>query len=229
MRDVDVVTRTRAHDALRWTAVGVLAVVALVCSFLPAAHLEVSGFLGAGETQRVYDFQRDVAFVPDLLPRSLVVVLPALALLGTAAAGLVYGSRRWVAVIAFAAGLTLAAACYRVETHFTFIEQGAMLGCDAPCAGFVLLPATRDLRDDLRSTPAGRRPGFELTGGDDGYYAKPLGAWWGLLASGVALGLLGGYAFTRLAMSPWRATVLVAAVAFLVLAWLFLRGLSRLE
>jgi hypothetical protein len=42
----------------------------------------------------------------------------------------------------------------RVETHFTFIEQGAMLGCDAPCAGFVLLPATRDLRDDLRSTPA---------------------------------------------------------------------------
>ena len=104
-----------------------------------------------------------------------------------------------------------------------------MLGCDAPCAGFVLLPATRDLRDDLRSTPAGRRPGFELTGGDDGYYAKPLGAWWGLLASGLALGLLGGYALARLAMSPWRAVALVAAVAFLVLVWLFLRGLSRLE
>jgi hypothetical protein len=50
-----------------------------------------------------------------------------------------------------------------------------------------------------------------------------------LLASGLALGLLGGYAFARLAMSPWRATVLVAAVAFLVLGWLFLRGLSRME
>src|SRR2546423_76322 len=108
--DVDAVTRTRVHDALRWTAVGALAVVALVCSFLPAAHFEVSGFVGAGETQRVYDLQRDVAFVPDLLPRSLVDVLPALALLGTAAAGLIYGSRRRVAVIAFAAGLTLAAA-----------------------------------------------------------------------------------------------------------------------
>jgi hypothetical protein len=229
MSDADVRTRTRAHAALRWTAVGAFAVVALVCSFLPAAHLAVSGFLGAADAQRVYDLQRDVAFVPDLLPRSMVVVLPALALLGTAAAGLVYGPRRWVAVIAFAAGLTLAAARYRVETHFTFIEPGAMLGCDAPCAGFVLLPTTRDLRDDLRSTPAGRRPGFELTGGDDGYYAKPLGAWWGLLASGLALGLLGGYAFARLAMSPWRATVLVAAVAFLVLVWLFLRGLSRME
>ena len=229
MRDVDIVTRTRAHDALRWTAVGMLAVVALVCSFVPTAHLEISGFLGGGETQRVYELHRDVAFVPDLLPRSLLVVLPALALLGTAAAGLLYGSRRWVAVIAFAAGLTLAVACYRVETHFTSIEQGAMLGCDSPCAGFVLLPATRDLRDDLQSTPAGRRPGFELTGGVDGYYAKPLDAWWGLLASGLALGLLGSYAFARLALSPLRATGLVAAVAFLVLVWLFLRGLSRME
>ena len=75
MRDVDVGTRTRGDDdALRWTAVGTLAVVALVCSFLPAAHLEVSGFIGAGETERVYNVQRDVALVPDLLPRSLVVV-----------------------------------------------------------------------------------------------------------------------------------------------------------
>ena len=141
---MDVVSRTRAHDAFRWTAVGVLAVVALVCSFLPAALLEVSGFLGAGETQRVYDLQREFAFVPDLLPRSLVVVLPAVALLGTAAAGLVYGSRRWVAVIAFAAGLTLAAACYRVETHFTFIEQGAMSAATrrAPASSSSRLPAT---------------------------------------------------------------------------------------
>jgi hypothetical protein len=226
MKAVDVVTRTRGDDAPRWSAVGTLAVVALICSFLPAAHLEVSGFVGAGETQRVYHLQRDVALVPDLLPRSLVVVLPALALLGTAAVRAVYGSRRWLAVIAFAAGLTIAVACHRVETHFTFIEQGAMLGCDAPCAGFVLLPATRDLRDDLRSTPAGRRPGFELTGGEDGYYAKPPGAWWVLFASGLTLGLLGGYGFARLALSPWRAAVLVAAVAFFVLLWLFLSSLS---
>jgi hypothetical protein len=50
-----------------------------------------------------------------------------------------------------------------------------------------------------------------------------------LLASGLALGLLGAYAFARLAMSPWRATVLVAAVGSLVVLWLFLRGLSRME
>jgi hypothetical protein len=177
MSDVDVVRRTRGDDALRWTAVGTLAVVALVCSFLPAAHLEVSGFVGAGETERVYDLQRDVALVPDLLPRSLVVVLPALALLGTAVAGLVYGSRRWVAVIAFAAGLALAVACYSVETNFTFIE--GMRGCDAPCGGFVLLPAIDDLRNDLLSTPAGRQPGFELTGTANSYNAKPFDACWG--------------------------------------------------
>ena len=81
MSDPDVVRRTRGDGALRWAAVGTLAVVALVCSFLPVAHLEVSGFVGAGETQRVYDLERDVALVPDLLPRSLVIVLPALALL----------------------------------------------------------------------------------------------------------------------------------------------------
>jgi hypothetical protein len=226
MRDVDV-TRTRGDDAaLRWTAVGALAAVVLVCSFLPAANLEVSGFVGAGKTQRGYNLQRDVALVPDLLPRSLVVVLPALALLGTAAVRLVYGSRRWMAVIAFAAGLTLAVACYSIENHFTFIERGTVVGCDTPCAGFVLLPAIRDLRDDLRNTPAGRRPGFELLGTENSYYAKPHDAWWGVLASGLALGLLGGYSLARLAVSPWRATVLVAAVAFLVLVWLVLSGLS---
>lgn len=220
---------TRASDAFRWVAVGVLAVVAVVCSFLPAVHLEVSGFLGAGDTERAYHLQRVVAFVPGLLSHSLVVVLPALVLLGTAVAGVLYGSRRWVAAIAFVAGVTLAIACYGVETRFTFIEQGAMLGCDTPCAGFVLLPAVRDLRDDLRSTPAGQQPGFELTGGENGYYAKPLAAWWGLFASGLLLGLLGGYAVARLAVSPWRAVAFVAAAAFLVIVWLFLQALSGLE
>ena len=221
---MDVDARTRGDDALRWTAVGTLAAVALVCSFLPAAHLEVSGFLGSGETQRVYDLQRDVALVPGLLPRSLVVVLPALVLLGTAAAALVYGSRGWMAVVAFAAGLSLAIACYSVETNFTFIE--GMRGCDAPCAGFVLLPAIGDLRDDLLSTPAGRQPGFELTGTENSYYAKPFDAWWGLLTSGLALGLLGGYVLARLALTPWRAAVLVAAVAFLALVWFVFSGLT---
>jgi hypothetical protein len=226
MRDVDIVTQARAPDALRWTAVGALAVITLVCSVLPAAQLEVSGFIGAGETQRVYDLQRDVALVPDLLPRSLLVVLPALALLGTAIAALVYGSRRCVAVIAFAAGLTLAVACFSVEMRFTFIGEGTVVGCDTPCAGFVLLPAINELRDDLRSTPAGRRPGFDLLGTENSYYAKPHAAWWGVFASGLALGLLGGFALARLALSPWRAAVLVAAAAFLVLVWLVLSGLS---
>lgn len=213
----------------RASVTGVPAVVALVCSFLPAVHLEISGFLGAGDTERAYRVQRDVAFVPELLSHSLVVVLPPLVLLGTAVAACVYGSRRWVTATAFVAGLTFAVACYRVETHFTFIEHGAMVGCDTPCAGFILLPAVRDLRDDLRSTPAGQQPGFELTGGENGYYAKPLDAWWGLLASGLMLGLLGGYGVARLAMSTWRAVAFVAAAAFVVVLWLFLQALGRME
>ena len=108
--------------------------------------------------------------------------------------------------------------------NFTFIE--GVRGCDAPCAGFVLLPAVDDLRDDLLSTPAGRRPDFELTGTANSYNAKPFAAWWGLLASGLALGLLGGYTLARLVISPWRAAALVAAVAFLVLVWLVFSGLS---
>src|ERR1051325_6696073 len=130
-----VAMRARGTDTVRWTVVGTLAAVALVCSFLPTVHLEVAGYVGAGSTERVYDLQREVALVPGLLLRSLVIVLPAVALLGTAVAGVVYGSRRWVAVVACAAGLTLAVACSSVETHFPFIEQGTMLGCDAPCAG----------------------------------------------------------------------------------------------
>jgi hypothetical protein len=227
MRDVAVVTRIRAPDALRWATVGALAVVALVCSFLPVARLYVSG-------GRAAHLQRDVAVVPDLLPRSLLIVLPALALLGTAAAGLVYGSRRWVAVIAFAAGLTLAVTCWSVEAHFTYGDPTGMTSCDAPCAGFVLLPATRDLRDDLLSTPAGRRPGFELTGGEDGYNAQPLGgdwhgAWLVLLASGTALAILGSYALVRLALSPWRAALLVGVIAFLFFVFWVLWASSQLD
>jgi len=226
---VEALTVLRAHDALRWAAVGGLAVVALVCCFVPSIEIGLSGFVGAGETQRVFDAQRDVALVPGLLPRSLVIVVPALALLAASVAGLLLGSRRWVAVTAFVAGLALATACYRLETHFTAIEPGAVLGCDAPCAGFVLGPEADELRAELRRTPAGHRPDFELTGGRYGYNAHAHGAWRALLASGLALGLLGGYAFARLAVRPWPAVVVVATVALLVFVWLLLRSLSRLE
>jgi len=89
--------------------------------------------------------------------------------------------------------------------------------------------AVRDLGDDLRSTPAGQQPGFELTGGENGYYAKPLAAWWGLLASGLMLGLLGGYGVARLAVSPWRAVALVAAATVVIVVWLFLQALGEME
>jgi hypothetical protein len=50
-----------------------------------------------------------------------------------------------------------------------------------------------------------------------------------LLWSGFALGLLGSYAFARLALSPWRAALLVAAIAFFFLVWYLLQALSELD
>src|SRR6266545_439748 len=133
----------RAGEALRWAALGLLAAVVLVCCAFPTIRLGVGGFIGGGESQRTFDLDRDVALVPGLLPRSLVVVIPALALLGTAIAGLRLGSLRPVALAAFAAGVALAIAVYRVETHLTFIEHGAVIGCDHPCTGFALVPAVK--------------------------------------------------------------------------------------
>jgi hypothetical protein len=212
---------------LRWAALGLLASVVLVCCAFPTIRLGVGGFIGGGESQRTFDLDRDVALVPGLLPRSLVVVIPALALLGTAIAGLRLGSLRPVALAAFAAGVALAVAVYRVETHLTFIEPGAVIGCDHPCTGFALGPGVQDVRRRLLQSPPGHRPGFELTGGRYGYRAHPHPAWWPLLGASIALGLVGGYALARLTLNPWPAIGVVVVAAFAVLVWLFLRALGE--
>jgi hypothetical protein len=181
---------------LRWAALGLLATVVLVCCALPTIRLGVGGFIGGGESQRAFDLDRDVALVPGLL------------------------------LAAFAAGVALAIAVYSVETHLTFIEPGAVIGCDHSCTGLVLGPGVHDVRQRLLQSPPGRHPGFELTGGRYGYRAHPP-AWWPLLGASIALGLVGGYALARLTLNPWPAIGVVVVAAFAVLVWLFLRALGE--
>jgi len=226
---VAALTKLRANDAARWGLFGALAVVALGCCLLPTIRLGVGGYVGAGTSQRTYDLDRSVRLVPDLLARSLVLVVPALVALAACLGGLAYGSRRVIAIAAFAGGLALAVGAYRVETHLTFIESGAVVGCDQPCAGFVLEPEVREIQADLLRSPAGRQQGFAFTGTPYSYRAHPLGPWWVLLGTGLALGPIGGYGLARLAVRPWPAVVAVGAASFLVFAWLLLRALSRME
>ncbi len=158
---------------------------------------------------------------------AVVLVCCAFPTIRLGVGGFIVGSLRPVALAAFAAGVALAIAVYRVETHLTFIEPGAVIGCDHPCTGFALVPAVQDVRRRLLQSPPGHRPGFELTGGRYGYRAHPRAAWWPLLGSSIALGLIGGYALARLTLNPWPAIGVVVVAAFAVLVWLFLRALGE--
>ena len=88
------------------------------------------------------------------------------------------------------------------------------------------IPITRIRRSEVLSD---RVIDFELTGGENGYNAQPLDAWWALLASATALAILGSYALARLVLSPWRATLLVAVIAFFFFVWYLAWTLSGLE
>jgi hypothetical protein len=222
------VDRLRANHALRWLAVLGLSATALVCALLPSIRLGISGYVGAGAAQRTYDFDRDLALVPDLLPHSLVLVVPAALLLVAAAAGIAMGSRSLAVVVAAVAGVALLLGAWRVDDSLAPIERGGVLGCDRPCAGFVLQPAVRALHEEALRTAQARQPGFAFLGAENGYRARGLGPWAVLIRASVALALMGGFALARVRLRPLPAAAVVAVLALLVWGWLVLRSLSGL-
>jgi hypothetical protein len=167
--------------------------------------------------------------VPDLLPHSLLLVAPAALLLAAGAAGVVAGSRSLVVVTAAIASVALLLGAWRVDDGLAPVEGGGVLGCDDPCAGFVLDPALRDLSRDTLRTPQARRPGFELLGGPNAYRARALDPWVVFLRASVALALIGAFALARVRLRALPAAAAVAVLALLVWGWLVLRGLAGLE
>jgi hypothetical protein len=104
-----------------------------------------------------------------------------------------------------------------------------VIGYESPHGGPLLQPPLDDLKATARASPEARNPGWELSGGVDGYSSRGLTGWRVFLWSSLALLWLTVYRLVRLALRPWASVGVVAGVTAVSFVWLVLRGLSGLE
>ena len=161
-------------------------------------------------------------------PAGLLVAASALALIVLAVLGLLYGSRTWLVVAAFAisAGLTLGA--IDTDGRLEWPGDAGTIGYESPHGGLLLQPALDDLKAEARSSPEARDPSWQLSG-EDSYAARGLLGWRLAIWSSVVLAWLTGYRFARLRFRPWASVWIVTGGTVAVLLWLFLRALGNLE
>ena len=91
----------------------------------------------------------------------------------------------------------------------------------------MLQPAIDELKADARRSPEAQEPGWELLGGEHGYRARGLDAWWLVLRLTVVVSILTGFRVCRLFVRFWPAAALTAVATFGVLVVLIFHALSR--
>lgn len=215
---------------LGWAAIGAAAAVVVVASVLPAVHLTVEAFIGAGAAQRVFHYGRDLSFAGDLRPLGLVPLAAGMLLLSAAVFAIVRGSRTWLVLAAFAVALGLGwfalAASERLggEGHAVADYQG-LHG--------ILRPGLHDLQAEARRSPEANDPGWTLAGdesvssSENDYSADGLVGWTLLAGATVALLWLTGFLVARLRLGADASIVAVAVGTAATVVWLVLRALSR--
>jgi hypothetical protein len=141
----------------------------------------------------------------------------------------VVGSRQWLVVASFVTAAALGLLVFDTEDkRLQWAGGGGVVGYESPHGGPLLQPALDDLKAEARATREARNPGWELTGGEDGFSSRGLTAWRVFAWSTIALLWLTGYRLARLVVRPWPAAFLVLGVTAVVFVWLVLRALSRL-
>src|SRR4051794_23080098 len=90
--------RLRSRHVLSWLAVGVAAGVLVVSCFVPSLEIAIGAFIGAGNEQRVFSYERELAIAADGGWPGPMAVVAGLALVAAAVTGIVVGSRRWLVV-----------------------------------------------------------------------------------------------------------------------------------
>jgi hypothetical protein len=224
-----LVDRLRAHDVLSWTAIGVAAAVLVVACFLASLEIAIEASIGAGDAQRTFRYERELALAFDVGWPGPLAVVAGLALVAAAVTGIVVGSRRWLVVGSFVVAVALGLLVFDTEDQRLYWAGArGVIGYESPHGGPLLQPALDDLKAEARAAPEARNSGWELTGGEHGFSSRGLTAWRVFLWSTLALLWLIGYRLARLGLRPWASLCLVVAVTTAIFVWLVLRGLSRL-
>ncbi len=132
----------------------------LLGSALPTFELYLDASIGGGDSQRVFEYHRDLHLLTYAEPGGLVFPLSGAALLVIGIAGALR-PRGWLVVAA--AVLTVPVFVQTVKTvdYAQSPGDGGVYGCEQPeleaCVGY-LAPAVRDFRADILRKPEARRP-----------------------------------------------------------------------
>lgn len=209
--------RLRGHHVLSWSAVGVAAAALVVACFVASLEIAISAFIGAGNEQRGFSYERELALALDV----------GLALVAAAVTGIVVGSRPWLVVASFAVAVALGLLVFDTEDQRLSWAGPGVVGYESPHGGPLLQPALDELQAEARASSEARNPGWKLTGGEHGFSSRGLTAWRVFLWSVLALLWLTGYRLSRLALRPVASVSLVAAATAAFFVWLVLRTLTR--
>src|SRR3954452_11458702 len=222
--------RLATRDVLSWSAVGIAAAVLTLSCFAPSLKIAIEAFIGAGDEQRGFRYERELAIALDGGWPGPMAVVAGLALIAAAVVGILIGSRLWLVVASFAVAAAIGLLVFDTEDQrLRWAGDAGVVGYESPHGGPLLQPALDDLKADARASREAQRPGWELTGGEDGFSSRGLKAWRLFLWSALALLWLTGYRLSRLALRPLASVSVVAAATVLIFVWMFLRGLARLE
>jgi len=222
---------------LFWLACLAAGLVITVACFLPAIEFGDTAYIGAGDEQRSFVFNRSLTLAGYVRPGSLPFLVggPLLTLAGLY--GLARGTRAPAVVLVCAVSIAAAVQSLRIaaELQWTEIDSGVAVCGRADedrtldeCAPF-LAPAIRDLQREVLARPIARDPEFGLLGGEDGYRARGLAGWRLLQPVVYLLAPWASYRLLRLRIQqPPIAFALVTLGVMVVLLVLFLRALEDL-
>jgi hypothetical protein len=196
----------------------------LLGSALPTFELYLSAVIGGGDSQRSFDYHRDLHLLTYAEPGGLVFPLSGAALLATGIAGALR-PRGWLVVAA--AVLTVPVFVQTVKTvDYAKSPEGGVYGCEQPeletCVGY-LTPAVRDFRADILRKPEARHPDYLGPGRGDFSIEHLTG--WRLVGWSVALfSLVAWFRAMVLVVPKQRYAALLYAgllvlIAIVVLMW----------
>jgi hypothetical protein len=220
--------RLRSHQVLSWSAVGVAAAALVVACLVPSLEIAISAFIGAGNDQRGFRYERELALAFDVGWPGPLALVAGLALVVASVTGIVVGSRPWLVVGSFAVAVALGLLVFDTEDQrLSWAESRGVVAYESPHGGPLLQPALDELKAEARASPEARNPGWTLTGGEHGFSSRGLTAWRVFLWSVLAILWLTGYRLSRLALGPLASVSLVAAATAAFFVWLVVRTLTR--
>ena len=213
-----------------WAAIAVAAAVLVLACALPAVHLTIEAFIGAGAAQRSFRYARDLSFVGDLRPLGLVPLVAGLLLLAAAALAIVRGSSTWFQCSGHSRSRSASAGSRSRRASASAREAHAV--SDYKGVHGILQTGIHDLRAEARRSPEAKAAGWTLASqesvaaAENDYSADGLVGWTLLADATLVLLWLTAYRVARLRFGVRASIVAVAAATAATTVWLVLRGLE---